>query len=231
MNRTSLRRTLTGSAAALALTVSLTACSGDDPDRSEASDAAAPTDATAEPIVEETSAAALPITDHVLGVDGLPGFAADGTPEAQTVREFATAHEKTVAELRRSGLRSGSTLTFEGDEFEGFALSIAAAYVDAAAAETEAERLFTSNTVGDPAIEARPLSVPGVPGVRAASLHGSEDGTRLTGVEIVFVDGDVTHEVFAVGEAKGFDLDAVIAAVTELHARVAGHPLAAVDAP
>ena len=65
-----------------------------------------------------------------------------------------------------------------------------------------------------------------MPGVRAASIHGSDGGTRLTGVEIVFVDGDVMHEVFAVAEATAFDLDAVVAAVIALHDRVAGHPVA-----
>ena len=65
-----------------------------------------------------------------------------------------------------------------------------------------------------------------MPDARAASLHGSEDGIRLAGVEIVFVDGQVLHEIFAVGDADSIDLEAVVAAVTSLHEQVAGHPVA-----
>lgn len=218
MNRSSLHRGLAASAAVLALALSITACGDDDPDpKPTTQDATTP---AAEPAPEP-----LPISEHVLGVDELPGFAAEAPPEVQSLHAFAEAHEKPVAELRESGLRSGSTLFFEGAAFEGFALSVAAEYVDATAAETEAARIFASNTEGDPAIKARPLTVPGVPDVRAASLHGTDGGTRLTGVEIVFVDGEVMHEVFAVGEASAFDLDAVVAAVTGLYDRVAGHAL------
>jgi len=217
MNHTSLPHRLAGITAALALTLALAACGDDDAAEDRA------TDTTAVPTEPVTEPAALPISEHVL--NELPGFAADGRAEVQSLRDFAEAHEKPVAELRASGLRSGSTLFFEGADFEGFALSVAGEYVDADAAETEAERLFTSNTEGDPSIKTRPLTVPGVPDVRAASLHGSDGGTRLMGVEIVFVDGPVMHEVFAVGEATSFDLDAVVAAVSGLHARVAGHPV------
>ncbi len=216
MNSSSLHRLAAG-AAGLVLALTLTGCGSDDDQP-----AAAP---AKPPAVEETQPAPLPITDHVLGADELPGFAADGAAETQDLAAFAEAHEKPVAELRDSGLRSGSTLFFEGDAFEGFALSVAAEYVDSGAAEAEAERLFTSNTEDDPAIEARPVEVPGIPDARAASLHGSEDGMELTGVEVVFVDGEVMHEVFAVGEASGFDVDAVLAAVADLRERVAGRPL------
>ncbi len=219
MNRTSLPHRLAGSTFVLALTLPLAACGDDNPDQDQ-DPASGATTARTTPVAEP---AALPISEHVL--DELPGFAADGRAEVQSLRDFAEAHEKPVAELRASGLRSGSTLFFEGADFEGFALSVAAEYVDSAAAESEARRLFTSNTEGDPSIKARPLTVPDVPGVRAASLHGSDGGTRLTGVEIVFVDDQVMHEVFAVGEATSFDLDAVVAAVSDLHARVAGHPV------
>jgi hypothetical protein len=198
---------------ALGLAVALAGCSADAADDPEQDVATAP---APEP---------LPITDHVLDADGLPGFAGQGDAEAQDLRAFAEGHEKSVAELRRSGFRSGATLFFEGDGQEGFALSVAAEYADAGAARDEADRLFTSNTEGDPAIRTRPLDVPGVSDVRAATLHGSQGGTRLTGVEIVFVDGEVMHEVFAVGEAGSFDLDGVVAAVTALHDQVAGHPV------
>ncbi len=222
MNRTSMTRRLAGNAVVLALALPLAACGDDDPTDSGSSDASTQPDST--PEVVDTEEASLPITAHVLSE--LPGFAADGTAEAQSLADFAEAHEKPVAELRESGLRSGSTLFFEGADFEGFALSVAGVYVDQAAAETEADRLFASNTEGDPAIKARPLDVPGVPDVRAASLHGEDGGMQLTGVEIVFVDGPVMHEVFAVGEADGFDVEAVVAAVVSLHQQVAGHPVA-----
>lgn len=216
MHSTSLHRLATG-AAGLVLAISLTGCGSDDDQSAGAPETT--------PVAEETQAAPLPITDHVLGGDELPGFAADGAPEVQSLAAFAEAHEKPVAELRESGLRSGSTVFFEGEDFDGFALSVAAEYVDSGAADAEAERLFASNTEDDPSIEARPLEVPGVPDARAASLHGNDDGMELTGVEVVFVEGEVMHEVFAVGQASGFDLDAVLAAVAELHERVAGRPL------
>jgi hypothetical protein len=215
MTHTSLPHRLACSAAVLGLTLSIAACGDDDPDKERASET------TADPSEPVTEPVTIPISEHVL--DELPGFATDGRAEVQSLRDFAEAHEKPVAELRASGLRSGSTLFFEGADFEGFALSVAGEYVNPEAAETEAERLFTSNTEGDPSIRTRPLTVPGVPDVRAASLHGNDGGTRLMGVEIVFVDGHVMHEVFAVGEASSFDLDAVVAAVTDLHDRVAGN--------
>lgn len=213
-------RVLVGTTA-LALALVLAGC-GEDDESGGQRDSAASTPASDPPDEPEP----LPITEHVLGAGGLPGFAGQGTPEPQDVRAFAKEHEKSVEELRESGFRSGSTLLFEGEGQEGFGLSVAVEYADPAAAEAEADRLFTSNTEGDPNVRARPLEVPDVPGVRAASMHGSDRGMRLTGVEIVFIDGNVMHEVFAVGEAQSFDTDAVVAAVTALHERVTGHPIA-----
>lgn len=223
IHRPSPTRLLIG-ASWLGVTLALVGCADDDSaavDRDTTTPVSDQREATETPDPEP-----LPMTDHVVAADGLPGFAGQGSPQPQDLKAFAQAHEKGVNELRRSGFRSGATMLFDGDGQQGFALSVAVEYADPAAAEAEAERLFASNTEGDPSIRTRPLELPGVAGARAASLHGSDGGMRLTGVEIVFVDGAVMHEVFAVGEATAFDLDGVVAAVTSLHERVAGHPVA-----
>lgn len=217
-----LARTLVPLTAAITLTLS--GCADDDGD-SKASAAARSDDAPSVVDPSGTTAAPtpLPITDHVLPANALPGFAPQGRPVEEGLEAFAEAHEKDVAELRRSGFEVGTSLFFSG-KGQDFAASVAVAYTDEAAADAEADRLFTSNTEGDPAITVTPLEVPGIPGVKAAFLDGADGGTQYAGVEIVFVDGSVLHELFAVGEADRFDVDAVITAVTALYERVAGHP-------
>jgi hypothetical protein len=217
------RTSLALGSAVLGLALVLTGCADDTATSGRTDETTAPETATT--TTDEPDAVPLPITDHVLGADGLPGFTGNGKPETQDLQAFAEEHDKSVGELRRSGFRSGASLFFEGDGQEGFALSVAAEYADRASADAEADRLFASNTEGDPAIRTRPLDVPGVADVRAASLHGSDHGMRLTGVEIVFVDGGVMHELFAVGEAASFDTDAVVSAAAALHDEVAGHPV------
>lgn len=209
--------------AALGLVLALTGCGSDEPSSKAKQDT--------EPIVTESATAEatpeattnpLPITAHV--VTSLPGLEPQGEPEAQDAAAFAEAHEKTVAELRRAGFVSGSSLFF-GGKGEDFGLSIAAAYEDAADAAAEADRLYASNTEGDPGIEITPVDVPGIPGAQAAAMAGDQGGTSFSGLEIVFVDGAVLHEVFAVGETARFDTDAMISAVTALYDEVQGRPL------
>ncbi|RHW24132.1 hypothetical protein D0Z08_25760 [Nocardioides immobilis] len=203
--------------ATVGLTAVLTSCGADDPTTDDTSkDPSSMTTSVAEPLA---------ITDHVLDGDSLPGFEPEGRPRAEDLHAFAEAHEKTPAELRESGFLSGSSLFFTG-KGDDFAISVAVAYADRAAADAEANRLFASNTEGgDPSTEVIPLEVPGVPGVLAASLVGSQGEKEYTGVEVVFVDGAVLHEVFAVGESRRFDLDAVVASVRDLYDEVAGRPL------
>ncbi len=209
-----LTRTAIPLTAALALTLS--ACADGDTKGGSKPDARQQT--------TSTSAAPLEITDHVLPADALPGLTADGRAKEEDLADFAEAHDKTVAELRRSGFETASSLFFSGRERD-FGISVAVQYADEAAADAEADRLFRSNTEGDDSIEVRDLELD-IPEVRAASLHGAEGGTDYTGVEIVFVEGDVLHEVFVIGESARFDLDGVVASVTDLYDEVAGRPTA-----
>lgn len=194
--------------------LALAACSSQADD-----DATAPGSATTAP-----APATLPITEHVLAPDALPGLTAEAPPTEQGPRAFAHAHDKEVAELRASGFVSGATVFFNGPR-HAFAISVAGQYDSPSDARTEADRLFTSNAKATPGMRVDALQVPDVPGARAAVLQGAHGGRQYTGVELVFVDGSVLHEVFALAEASDFTVDDVVDAATDLHERVAGHPV------
>ncbi|MGA8256465.1 MAG: hypothetical protein WB767_07810, partial [Nocardioides sp.] len=105
------------------------------------------------------------------------------------------------------------------------AMSIAALYATPEQARAEGERLFASNSEPDPGVTADLVEVPGASDVNAVVLSGKEDGRPFTGIEVVFVDGPVLHEVFAFAPDAMVDTDAVLASVVALHDEVAGHPL------
>lgn len=181
-------------------------------------------DGDTSPTPAPSAAEALPITAHVLAVDALPGLTAEEPAEEQDPEAFARAHEKKVADLLESGFVSGATQLFDGPH-HGFALSIAGRYDDPAAARTEADRLFASNSEPSPGMTVEPLEVPGVPEAQAVMMSGAQGGRQYVGVEIVFVDDTVLHEVFAVGEESRLAVDDVVDAATDLHDQVAGHPV------
>jgi hypothetical protein len=195
-------------------------CAGDDvPTAAEP----APTTST---VRNSTAPEPLGLEEHVVSGDGLPGFVAQAEPVRQDLRAFAREHDKTVAELRRTGMVAGTSVMFDpAGAGEGFAMSVAAQFEAEGQATAEAQRLFAANSEPDEGTDVAPLAVPGVPGAQAVTLSGRQGGTSFTGVEIVFADGVVTHELFAFGEEPAFDPQALVASATALYERVTGRPL------
>ena len=175
---------------------------------------------------EDPKPAPRPLTAHVVPADGLKGFTRTGAVVRQDAAGFAKAHDKTTAEVVKTGLVAGVTAQFKGASGgPANAMSIAAEFGSVAAAAKEADRVFRSNSKTDPGVSARAIDVPGVPGAKAVELSGKEDGKRFTGVEVVFADGSVMHELFAVGLTKDISVPAVLSAARTLHDRLEGHPL------
>ena len=199
-------------------------CADNDAPHARAAD---PTPSTTSAVPQPSAApSALGLEAHVVDGDALPGFAAHGRPVVQDLKTFAREHDKTVAELRRTGMVAGSSLMFDPAAGDGFAMSIAARFADEDQARTEAARLFAANAKPEDGTRVAPLTVPGVPDARAVTLSARQGGTSFTGVEIVFADGVVTHELFAFGEESRFDPQDAVSAAAALYERVAGHPLA-----
>ena len=203
--------------ATLALLLLPASCGNDDPE---------PTSAT-EPAAEPAAAPPLTHAEHVVPADGLPGFTSDNEARRLSLSTFAEEHEKPVAELRRAGMVAGASMTFEpATKVQGFGLSVAAEFATAEQAEAEADRLFAANSEPEQGSTVDPLQVPGIPGAQAVKLAGSDGGLSFRGVEIVFTDGVVMHEIFAMGEQPAIVVADVVAAATALYERVAGRPLA-----
>ena len=167
--------------------------------------------------------AAVPLTDHVVGA--LPGFDADGVASLMDLQTFAREHEKTVKELRDSGMLEAASLSFEPSRGEGFAMSIAASYATAEQAGAEAERLFAANSEPDPGTAITSLELDGIPGGHAIKMTGKQGGLQFTGTEVVFVDGAVMHEIFAFAEDPLLSVEDVLAAATAVYEEVVGHPV------
>lgn len=166
----------------------------------------------------------LPLTSHV--VTELTGFTSNGTPTHQTVKAFAKAHHKTVAQLHAIGVVGGVTVKFQpAAKLPGNALSVAEEFGSADAATIEADRLFAANAEPDPGAKAAPLAVPGIPGVQAVQITGKFQGHRFTSVEIVFVQETVVHELFAIGAGPLVSVPDLVAAATAMFIAIDGHPL------
>lgn len=196
---------------ALAAALFLSACSSNDPDSTP------PESSTSTP-------AAVPLTGHV--VTSIPGFKAQAAPTLQDVAAFAAAHDKKATDLTAAGLVAGVTVQFspEGDA-PGNALSIAEQYATPAQASAEAKRLFAANSEPDPGATATPIAVEGVPGAMAVAITGEFQGHPFSSVEIVYVDGAVVHELFAIGAKPNVDPQAFTAMVTAIYAATSGHPV------
>lgn len=206
--------------AASLLLAGAVACDSDD------DGATAPSESTTSTAAPSAAPEPLGLEAHVLSGGQLSGFVAQGEPVRQDLRAFAREHHKTVAELRRTGMVAGAGVMFDrAGKGEGFAMSVAAEFTGEDEAAAEAARLFAANAQPDQGMEVAPLEVPGIPGVRAATLSGSDAGVSFTGVEIVFSDGVVTHELFAFGEQSQFDPQDAVSSASALYERVAGHPL------
>ncbi|GEP34863.1 hypothetical protein NSZ01_26310 [Nocardioides szechwanensis] len=224
----SIPRTRLAFAAVITTTTLLVAGCGDDTPASNAVDATpAPSEATpSETTPSESTPAApepVPLTDHV--VDALPGFTADGVATLTDLKAFAREHEKTVQELKDSGMLEAASLSFQPSGGEGFAMSIAASYASPEQAEAEAARLFAANSEPDPGTVVTPLELAGIPGGQAIQMTGKEGGLAFTGTEVVFVDGAVMHEVFAFAQDPLLSVEDVLAAATAVYEAVAGHPV------
>lgn len=162
-----------------------------------------------------------PLIDHVAGRADLPGLRVTAAPREQTLARFAAAHEKRVTALRAAGYRATAESAFGTTRGPSNGFSIAVRMRDAATATREANRLFASNSAPEPGTRVKPLAVPGVAGARAVTLSGSDDGTRFTGVEVVWTSGPVLHEIFLVGLAGRVSPAAVARAAGAVAARVA----------
>lgn len=168
----------------------------------------------------------LPLTAHVVASDALSGFETDDEPALLTVAEFAEQHEKDVAELEKDGMRAAATLELApSGGAPGHAMSIAVQYRSTAGARKEAARLFASNSEAEEGLTVTQVDLPGIPGGRAAQLDGEMDGQSYRGIEIVFTDGKVMHELFAFTLASNISVPDVVAAATDLYERVQGHPV------
>ncbi len=223
MTRHPLRSTL--SVALVATTLTLAGC-GDEIPGSDAGASPSTAAESSSPPVVEPEPQPLPLLAHVLPADAIAGYAADGDAEVLSLAEFADAHGKTPAELRASGFVEAAALQMAPVTGEGFAMSISAVYATPEQAQAEGERLFAANSEPDPGSSAELVDVPGAPDVDAVRLTGRKGRKAFTGVETVFVDGAVLHEVFAVGVDPLLDVDALLAVVADLHDEVVGHPLA-----
>jgi hypothetical protein len=202
---------------ALSLLLLPAGCGNDDPGPT----AAEPTASSSTP-----APAPLPLTDHVVPPGDLPGFTTDAVAEHQDLAAFAAEHDKTVAELRKTGMVAGTSLFFEPTaEVEGFGLSVAAEFETEAQAIAEGNRLFAANSEPEPGSTVSPLDVAAIPGAQAVTLAGKDGGKTFNGVEIVFADGLVVHELFAIGEDPAIAVEDLVAVATALYERVAGHPL------
>jgi hypothetical protein len=207
------RALLTG-AAALAI---LTACSSTSEGAVEPE---APPSQTSSP----ASPTGLPLTAHV--VTDLVGFSPSQEPVVQDVATFAQDHDKTAADLIASGLISGTTVHFEPDsKVPGNAISIAEQFATAEQAAVEGERLFAANAEPDKGATGVPLEVPGIPEVSATTITGTFRGQPFTSVEIVFVEAEVVHELFAIGAGRLVSSQDLVEAATELYVRVHDHPV------
>ena len=174
----------------------------------------------------EPSSPPVGLAGHVVPADGLPGFTSDSEARRLSLASFAEEHDKTVAELRRSGMVAAASMVFEpSTKRQGFGLSVAAEFATEKQAEAEADRLFAANSEPEEGSTVAPLQVPAIPGAQAVTFTGSDGGLSFIGVEIVFTDGLVMHEIFAMGEAPVLDVADVMAAATALYERVAGRPL------
>lgn len=200
----------------VAVLATLTACSNT-PDTSTEEAAAPETSASVPPT-------ALPLTSHV--VTELAGFKSGAAPVVQDLPTFAKAHHKTVAELTKIGLTSGTTVPFKPDaDIPGNAFSIAEQFSSPEEAATEAARLYAANAEPDEGATGAPLDIPGIPGVKATRVTGDVEGNPFTSVEIVFVDGNVVHELFAIGGGPVVSPPEMVAAATVLYTEIHGHPV------
>ena len=211
----------TGLAAfAVTLLVGLTACSSNDTSPTDARASATVTTDTPTPSPDP-----LPLTRHV--VTELAGFKADGRPQHQSLRAFAKAHHKTVSELAEIGLVGGVTVMFRPNaEAPGKAMSIAEQLRSPEAAQTEADRLFAANSEPDPGGTATTLEIAGIPGVQAVQSTGKFQGHPFTSVYVVFIQGTVVHELFAIGVDPLVSVPGLTDAATTLFQETHGHPLA-----
>lgn len=188
---------------------------------------APPGDAEAVAAAPSPSPSPLPLTAHVVPADGLPGFSAKGRPAAMTTAEFAAQHDKTEAELADIGMVAGAGLEFvpEGDA-PGLAMSLAQQFASTGEAEREAERLFAANAEPEKGTTVTPIEVPEIPGGMAVQLDGKMGGQQVRGLELVFVEGDVLHEIFAFTLAEAISIEDLVTVATTLHAEVEGSAVA-----
>jgi hypothetical protein len=91
-------------------------------------------------------------------------------------------------------------------------------------AVAQARRLVTANGSSEPGLSARAIAVPGIPGAVGARKPGAWAGRDLVAHDVVWVDGPLVHELFALGLADRLRQADVLAAATAIHDRTAGAP-------
>ncbi len=201
---------------AIVTTLWLSACSSSDTESATSN----PRPSSAAPVTETP----LALTSHVIA--NLPGFKASAEPQLQDLVAFAKAHDHKAADLEAAGLVAGVTVMFTPNgEVPGNALSIAEQFSTPAQATTEAQRLFAANAEPDPGATATPITVDQIPGAQAVAVTGKFKGHPFSSVEIVYVEGSVVHELFAIGGDPLVDPTAYVEMISELHQSTSGHPI------
>jgi hypothetical protein len=173
---------------------------------------------------DEREATPVALTAHVLLAKEMPRFSRVGRVTRQDVRAFARAHNKTPAELSKTGLTAGVTAQFLWKDHIQ-AMSIAEEFASDKSAAAEAVRLFRSNSQPEPGATASLVPVTGIPGAKAVTQSLRHSGRSITTLELVFSNGRVTHEIFALGLKKYVSIPDILAAARSLYARINGRPL------
>lgn len=170
------------------------------------------------------STEALPINQRPVTSSELGGIASDGPVAVEGLAEFAKSHEKSEAELKSAGFVEAGTQAFKL-EGPGNSFSIVAVYDTVEQAEAEATRLYESNSKPEEGVDISPLEVPGVPGAKANALKSTDPDRPGVGYEIIYTDGSVLYELFAIGTPEEIDSAAGVKAAEAQYARVMGRPL------
>ena len=204
---------------ASSLLLALTSCAS-----AETTDPTVATPTSPAAISEVPEPEPLPLTAHA--VSRLVGWTPDGPPQQGSLKSFARSHREKVSELTEKGVIAGVTVMFQPEgKAKANAMSTVEVFASDEEAQAEAARLFTVNSEPEPNSNASPLKVPGIPNAQAVQITGAFRGQPFTKVEIVYVQGAVLHELFAIGVDPVVVVPAFTDAALEAYERTAGHPL------
>lgn len=183
-----------------------------------ASDAASAPGAATAPAAAPAST--VPLVARLARAGDLAGFR---VPAGRRLDLSAIADENdvTVAELRRRGMVESAKSELSGPA-GAFGISAVELLEGPAQARAEARRLFAANGSSEPGFAATPLAVPGIPGAMGARKAGVRGGHEFAAYDVVWVEGPLVYELFALGLSDRLAPADVLAAATAIHDRTAG---------